>query len=143
MHDAVKGMNALVIPPDLIDLMISHCRSGYPNEACGILAGKGGRAEKIYAMTNAEPSPVSYLMDPSEQFAAMKEMRTKGLDMIAIFHSHPQSPAYPSGKDVSLAFYSEAIYVIVSFINRENPEIRGYTIQDGVVEEVEIRRQSR
>ncbi len=136
-------MDRLVIPRDLLDRMVSHCLSGYPDEACGILAGKGGRAEKVYTMTNAEPSPVSYLMDPKEQFTAMKEMRAEGLSIVAIFHSHPQSPACPSNKDVSLAFYSEAVYVIVSLIDTGKPDIRGYRIQDGVVGEVEIRQDGR
>jgi proteasome lid subunit RPN8/RPN11 len=132
-------MDRLVIPRGLFDRMISHCLSGYPNEACGMLAGKGDRVEKIYAMTNAEPSPVSYLMEPKEQFIAMKEMRAEGLSMVAIFHSHPQSHAYPSGKDAALAFYPDAVYVIVSLIDREKPEIRGYSIREGIVREIEIR----
>jgi proteasome lid subunit RPN8/RPN11 len=56
--------------------------------------------------------------------------------MVAIFHSHPQSPAFPSAKDVSLAFYQDAIYVIVGLMNQQDPEIRAYTIVDGLVTDV-------
>jgi proteasome lid subunit RPN8/RPN11 len=131
-------MYRLVIPQVLLDKMVAHCRASYPNETCGILAGKGGIAEKIYEMTNVEPSPVSYFMDPKEQFLAMQEMRNEGNRMIAIYHSHPQSPAFPSGKDVSLAFYSDVVYVIVGLIDRVKPEIRGFEIREGNVNEIPI-----
>jgi proteasome lid subunit RPN8/RPN11 len=131
-------MDRLVIPPALLDRMVAHCRASYPDETCGIFAGKGGIAEKIYEMTNVEPSPVSYLMDPKEQFLAMKEMRNEGNRMIAIYHSHPQSPPFPSGKDISLAFYPDTVYVIVGLIDRDRPEIRGFEIREGNVSEVPI-----
>jgi proteasome lid subunit RPN8/RPN11 len=133
-------MEGLLIPRPLLDRMVAHCRGAYPNETCGILAGKGFTVEKIYEMTNVEPSPVSYLMDPKEQFLAMKEMRSEGTRMIAIYHSHPQSPAYPSQKDVSLAFYPDAVYVIVGLTDPNRPEIRGFEIREGKVKEVRIAR---
>jgi proteasome lid subunit RPN8/RPN11 len=131
-------MQALTIPGTIFDRIISHCGSVYPNEACGILAGEGNTVRKIYEMTNAEPSPVSYFMDPKEQFSAMKEMRREGLHMLAIYHSHPGSPAYPSAKDVSLAFYPDSLYVIVGLSEKDKPEVRVYEIVEGNVREVEI-----
>ena len=62
-------MTKVVIPRLLLDRMLSHCRSVYPHEACGILAGKGEEVEKIYEMTNTDRSHISYLMDPGEQYA--------------------------------------------------------------------------
>ncbi len=131
-------MEGLVIPQALLDRMVAHCRAAYPDETCGILTGKGSTVEKIYEMTNVEPSPVSYLMDPKEQFLAMKEMSSEGRSMIAVYHSHPQSPAYPSHKDVSLAFYPDTIYVIISLTDMYKPEIRGFEIREGKVSEVPI-----
>jgi [CysO sulfur-carrier protein]-S-L-cysteine hydrolase len=90
-------------------------------------------------MSNSEPSPVSYFMEPKEQFRVMKELRQEGLAMVAIFHSHPQSPAYPSVKDVSLAFYPEALYVIVGLMNREAPAIKAYAIIDGTIKDAPFR----
>lgn len=127
-------MTELGIAGELADQMVMHCKACYPNEACGILAGTGNRVTKVCPMPNTEPSPVSYFMDPGEQFGLMKELRQEGLSMLAIFHSHPQSPAYPSAKDVSLAFYDDVVYVIVGLTDPESPEIRAYTIVDGAVE---------
>ena len=110
----------------------------YPKEACGLLAGTSNIAEKIYVMTNIEQSNISYMMDPAEQFKTIKEMRNEGRNMVAIYHSHPHSPAYPSSKDISLAFYSEAIYLIIGLTDKDRPEVRAFEIVEGNVREVQI-----
>ena len=125
------------IPKDIFDELISHCKDAFPNEACGILAGKENKASKIYKMTNIEKSPVSYFMDSKEQFKVMKDIRENNLEMVAIFHSHPSSPAYPSNKDLNLAFYEDSIYIIVSLIEKE-PAVKGYLMREGKIEEVGI-----
>jgi len=117
--------------------MIDHCRKGYPYEACGILAGEGHVASKLYAMTNIEKSPVSYQLDPKEQFNALKDIRANHLSMVAIFHSHPSSAAYPSLTDVNLAFYEDAVYVIVS-LSESTPVVKGFSIKQGKIEEAEV-----
>ena len=132
-------MPELIIPKDLLEKILDHCKMAFPNEACGILAGKGEQVSRVYAMTNIEPSPVSYFMDPGEQFRVQKEMRERGEGMIAIFHSHPQSPAYPSAKDVKLAFYDDAIYMIVGLSGSGADEIRAFNIREGNVSEIGIR----
>lgn len=93
--------------------------------------------EKIYPMGNTEGSPVSYLMDASEQFRVMKDIREQGLAMVAIFHSHPASRAYPSPKDVSLAFYEDAAYVIVGLAGKE-PEVKAFSIREQEIREIGI-----
>lgn len=77
-------------------------------------------------------------MDPKEQFSAMKEMRREGLDMVAIYHSHPGSPAYPSAKDVSLAFYPDSLYIIAGLSDKDRPEVRAFEIVEGKVSEAQI-----
>lgn len=131
-------MPELVIPKKLYDDMISHCRSVYPYEACGLLAGKGRAIERIYQMTNIEQSGVSYMMDPGEQFSAMKEMRADSTHIVAIYHSHTHSHAYPSQKDVDLAFYADSVYIIVSLVNLDSPEVRGFRITERDVREIGI-----
>jgi proteasome lid subunit RPN8/RPN11 len=118
--------------------VISHCKSVYPNEACGLLAGERNIAEKIYRITNIEKSSVSYMMDPDEQFRVMKEMRKNGHEIVAIYHSHPYSQAYPSPVDVSLAFYPDPVYLIVGLTDKNRPEVRAFEILEGDVREVQI-----
>ena len=125
------------IPKDIFDELISHCKDASPNEACGILAGIENKASRIYKMTNIEKSPVSYLMDSKEQFKVMKDIRENNLKMLAIFHSHPSSQAYPSAKDLNLAFYEDSIYIIVSLIESD-PAVKGFLIKEGKIKEVAI-----
>jgi proteasome lid subunit RPN8/RPN11 len=131
-------MEEIVVPRTHLAQIIAHCKACYPNEACGILSGTGNTVRSVHAMTNAEPSPVSYFMEPQEQFRVMKAMRNEGQRMVAIFHSHPHAPAYPSQKDVSLAFYSDAVYVIVGLTKADASEVRAFTIIDGDVKEVSV-----
>ncbi len=118
--------------------MIAYCRAGYPNEVCGILAGRGQEVSSLYRMRNVDGSPVSYLMDSKEQIQVMKTLRDEGLSMVGLFHSHPDFAAYPSAKDVELAFYEDSVYVIVSLIEKR-PRAKAFFIRNGTVEEVEIR----
>jgi proteasome lid subunit RPN8/RPN11 len=127
------------IPQDLRDRMVAHALGEIPNEACGLLAGTGARAEHFFAMTNADNSPVTYRLDPREQIQVFDEIDEKGWALQGIFHSHTHSEAYPSETDRSQAFYPDAHYLLVSLQDRANPVLRGYTIRDGEIEEQEVR----
>ena len=61
--------------------------------------------ETVFPMTNARPSPHYYEMDPEEQFRVMKHIRQAGLEMVGIYHSHTNGPAYPSSVDVEKAYW--------------------------------------
>ena len=127
----------LIIPSHIFNDMLAHCRQGYPNEVCGILAGRDNRVSKLYRMANTENSPVNYMMDSKEQFKVMKDMRENSLSMVAIYHSHPASPPYPSQTDMNLAFYDDAVYIIISLIE-DKPVVKAYNIRGKVEEEVDI-----
>jgi [CysO sulfur-carrier protein]-S-L-cysteine hydrolase len=126
--------------------IINHCMTGLPNESCGMLAGKDGTVEKVLCMKNAKPGPDYYEMDPEEQFRVMKDIRDAGLQMIGLFHSHPSGQAYPSGVDVEQAYwpgtqlpnYPDAVYVIISLMDRARPVTRGFSIEEGKVTEVTV-----
>ncbi len=120
------------------DQLVGHSRREYPDEACGILAGKGERVQKIYQMINADKSTRTFFMDPREQLRVMKEIRSSGLDFIGIYHSHPESRAFPSTHDVKLAYYPDVWYVIISLRDKDNPEIKAYKIVEGKIEEESI-----
>ena len=128
----------LVLKNADLQKIYEHCEREYPNEACGILAGHQGMVKKIYSMTNAEPSPAFYVMDPQEQFRVMKEMRQTRLELVGIYHSHTGSQAYPSATDVSLAYYPEAVYLIVTLLDRKLPASRGFSIIEGKITEVRV-----
>lgn len=103
-----------------------------------MLAGKGNRATKVYPATNAEASPVRYLMEPKDQLHIMRDMEDHDWDLLGIFHSHTHTAAYPSQTDVSLAYYPDALYVIVSLADEAHPVVRAFHIVDGRIREEPI-----
>lgn len=128
----------LRLTPEQYQSIIDHARACRPEEACGILAGGGGSdVQRVFLMENAEHSDSFYMMDSREQFRVFDAIEKEGLELLAIFHSHPHSPPYPSAQDMELAFYPEALYLIVSLMGRE-PEGRVFRIVDSRVKEVEL-----
>ena len=120
--------------------MVDHARSEFPNEACGLLASNNGAIVRFYPIRNAEASPVTYRMEPQDQLKAMLEIDDQDWQLAAIFHSHTRTRAYPSKTDVSLAFYPDSLYVIVSLADDAAPEVRAYRILDGMISEVVLER---
>jgi len=118
--------------------MVEHGLAAFPNEACGLLAGKEGRPVRFFPMTNRDASPVSYRLDPKEQLRAFDEMDEQGWDLLAIFHTHTHSEAYPSETDRRQAFYPEAAYLVMSLSDRANPELRAFRIVDAEISEEEL-----
>ena len=119
------------------DEMVAHGLAGFPNEACGLLAGKEGRPVRFFPMTNRDASPVTYRLDPKEQLRVFDEMDEEGWDLLGIFHTHTHSEAYPSETDRSQAFYPEASYLVMSLSDRANPVLRSFRIDEetGIAEE--------
>jgi len=125
-------MLKLEIPNNIFEQMIRQAKAEAPFEACGILAGKYGMAEKFYKMMNTNNRIEHFMMSPEEQFKVVKDIRSAGLEMLAIYHSHPESPARPSTEDVRMAFTPNMIYVIVS-LQQAEPVVKGFLIKDGNV----------
>ncbi len=140
----------LQISKRIVNELIAHARAEAPNECCGLLSGKERLASEIYKIGNlpADDPAIAdlkvppdrrfrYVMDPKEQLKAFKEMRKKGTELLAIYHSHPHSPAYPSPTDVRLAFYPDVHYVIIS-LEKEAPAVRAFRINDQKITEEAI-----
>jgi proteasome lid subunit RPN8/RPN11 len=123
----------------VLDEMVEHGLAVFPNEACGLLAGKEGRPVKFFAMTNKDASPVSYRLDPKEQLRVFHEIDDEGWELLGIFHTHTHSEAYPSDTDLRQAFYPEASYLVMSLSDRASPVLRAFRIEDERVAEEEVR----
>lgn len=126
-------MSTLKLPRSLYDELITHAKTGFPLEVCGILGGEGDRIERLWRMTNSDASNEHFSMLPKEQFAIAKELRGVGLEMLAVYHSHPESPARPSVEDIRLAHTPGISHVIVSLLNPEEPVLKSFKIADGIV----------
>jgi proteasome lid subunit RPN8/RPN11 len=123
---------------ELLDEIVAHARDEAPDECCGIVAARDGHAVRVYRARNIAPSPkLAYEIDGAEQYRIQMEIEDSGLDLGAIYHSHPRTEPYPSQTDVNLAFYPDATYVIVGLAGGE-PVVRSYRIREGRVEEAEL-----
>jgi proteasome lid subunit RPN8/RPN11 len=134
-----------VAPPSKLTLseaqrqeIFRHCLEERPNEACGLLGGTGERVEKVYPARNKEQSPVRYEIEPHDLLRIFREIDDADLELMGIFHSHVFTQAYPSQTDVRLAYYPDALYVLVSLANEREPVLRAYTILDGQISEVDV-----
>lgn len=125
----------LKITQNVRDAMVHLAISESPIEACGYLAGTAGEARLFIPMTNSDHSPEHFSFAPEEQFRALKQARKAGLQLMAVFHSHPASPARMSAEDIRLANDPEIVYIIVSLLNNE-PVIRGFRTAEQFVTEV-------
>ncbi len=131
-------MQMLRISDDLYREMVEHGLREFPNEACGLLAGRDGVPVRFFAMRNLDASPVSYRLDPKEQLQVFDRMDEEGWELLGIFHTHTHSEAYPSETDLRLAFYPDAYYLVMSLSDRERPVLRAFRIVDGEIAEEEL-----
>ena len=114
------------------DKMLKHCKDGLPNESCGLLAGtvegEVKTVTKIYLLTNIDASNEHFSMDPKEQFAALKDARANGVEIIGNFHSHPESPSRPSEEDKRLAYDPNIEYLILSLQKADDSVLKAFGI---------------
>lgn len=119
--------------------MIAHARRDASVECCGLLAGKDGAITRIFPAANVAANPAtSYEIAPKEIFQRMREMRAERIELLGIYHSHPNGKNEPSPRDIAQAYYSEAVYFILSPREDSERPVRAFLIRDGRVDEIEI-----
>lgn len=122
----------------LYDEIVAHARRDAPNECCGMIASSDSEAVDVYPAVNAAASPLRYEIDGREQFRIQMAIDDAGHDLGAIYHSHTRTAPYPSPTDINLAFYPDALYVIVGLAGDADADVRAYEIRDGQVTEAEL-----
>lgn len=129
------------IPQGVYDRIEKAAKEGFPEEVCGLLAGKKTEnikvVEDVYVIENIDHSKEHFSMAPKDQFAAIKDIRARGLEPLGNFHSHPESPARPSKEDKRLAYDSEASYLIISLME-EKAVLKAFSIVGGESSEENI-----
>lgn len=116
--------------------ILTHLHGLQPLEGCGLLAGRNGAVQSIYQVTNRLNSPAAFEMDPAEQLAAMLDIEERGLELLAIYHSHPHGPATPSSVDINKNYYPETAQVIISWTDPDQPTIKAFLIHSSGVSEI-------
>jgi proteasome lid subunit RPN8/RPN11 len=123
----------------LLEEMVEHGLRVLPNECCGLIAGRNGVPVEVFTLRNADDSPVSYRVDPEDQLRAFQKMDQEGWDLLAVYHSHPRSEAYPSETDRRLAFYPDARHLVISLSDPGKPVVRAFRVLEGQVAEEELK----
>lgn len=125
------------LPRSIFDNIITQARDERPQECCGLIGGRNLQASNRYPLRNRSPQPETrYFAAPEDLFEAMKWMRDADEDLIGIYHSHPCGPAYPPQTDIELAFYPQAVYLIVTL--EPETEMRAFHINAREVIEIAI-----
>jgi proteasome lid subunit RPN8/RPN11/molybdopterin converting factor small subunit len=119
------------------DEMVAHAVDEAPNECCGVVMGRDGDEPYVRRLVNADASPFSYTVS-SEDLLDIFRKTEAGERLIAIYHSHTHTQAYPSQTDVRMAFYPESVYVIVSLQERASPSVRAFRIVEREIVELEV-----
>ena len=127
------------IAQSLIDEMVAHALEDLPNECCGMVGGSDGAASVVIPVANAAASPLRFEMDPQGQYDALMAIERGGQELLAIYHSHTKSAAYPSQTDVNQAVsWPDAIWMIVSLEDPEAPDVKGYWLKDLKIADAEL-----
>ncbi|MCS6849963.1 MAG: M67 family metallopeptidase [Gemmataceae bacterium] len=123
----------LLIPRRFHDAMLLAARSELPLECCGLLAGRVaagvGRVIEHYPLVNALASPREYESEPASMFRAVRDMRRRGIDILAVYHSHPTSPPIPSRLDLERRYSNDVVHLIISLATAP-PELRGWWLTE-------------
>jgi proteasome lid subunit RPN8/RPN11 len=144
------GPTAASLPPGIREAMVALSRAEYPNVACGLIGGDrpaadGGQALRFEPTRNKAASPFRYEIDPVDLLRLTIETDDADEVFWGIVHSHTHTPAVPSPTDIGLAFYPDALYLLVSLAESEadpatgEPGVRAWRIVDGSIHEVALR----
>ncbi len=132
-------MPQIHFPRPLINQILQQAQQAEDSEICGLVSARHGQPVRCYPVANTAGQPEQrFLMDPQQQIGALRQMRERGEELFAIYHSHPHAPALPSATDLREAAYPDALYIIISLATEGTLEMRGFRLQGGAVEDVEL-----
>jgi [CysO sulfur-carrier protein]-S-L-cysteine hydrolase len=124
----------------LLERIVAHARRDFPNECCGIVAVRDGRAVALHEAVNVAASPLRFEVDGLEVHRAIESIEANGGELGAIYHSHTRSEPYPSQTDVNFARGWPGVEWLIVGVPRDgsDPSVRSYRIDEGVVTEVAV-----
>lgn len=127
------------LPRTVVNQLLKQAQGSPEAEVCGLVGSGVDGSASIYPVANIAEAPDRlFQMEPSAQIDAMRRMRERGESLLAIYHSHPHAPAFPSPRDLQEAAYPEALYLVISLDTKGVLEMRGYRLDDEVPREVEL-----
>lgn len=125
----------LELPTAYVDQVVAHARRDHPDECCGIIAGKDGVATRVFEMENADRSPTGFTFDSAEWLRVYREVDDADEDLLAVYHSHTATEAYPSRTDVLWSQHNEFQHWLLVSTRAADDEIRSFTISGDTITE--------
>jgi proteasome lid subunit RPN8/RPN11 len=132
-----EAAGRLRVPRAIVQAIVAHAEAELPNECCGVLAGRNCTVAIHYPLQNALASPRLYESDPRSLFVAHRDMRDRGLEMLAVYHSHPTTAPVPSWTDLANNLHGKAIVHFIVSLTTTPPTIRGWHLGETIYREAE------
>ena len=128
------------IARSMLDEIVAQARAEAPDECCGIVGSRDGRAVRLFKARNARASPLSYDIDGRDLQRIYDAIDEDDLQVGIIYHSHTRSDPVPSQTDINLAspFLPDAVYLIVGVKDAERDDLRAWFIRDGQYSEAAL-----
>ena len=137
-HSCLLTPDSFRLPSRMREAIVEHARREWPRECCGLIAGQNGQPLEVIPVTNVYPGEDFYEVEPGELYRHYVAIEERGQEIVANYHSHPVSPAYPSARDVAHAGWPEIVYLICSLEHPDAPVVRAFRIEDGEIRELAV-----
>ncbi len=124
-------MQKIILAQSDREILSEYSDNQKPNESCAILFGKDGKVSELFLTENIEKSPANFTISNKQLIEAYKTAEEREMDVIGIFHSHPESEAYPSDTDKRFMESNPVVWIIYSGINKN---FRAYVLESDIVE---------
>ncbi len=135
--DANDRVHRLCITRAAFNALVNEALRAAPAECCGLLAGRPPWATRLLPLSNELRSPTRYQADPRDLIKAFRLMRQERLELLAIYHSHPTTPAEPSRTDLAQNYYGALPHLIISLLS-DPPEVRAFRLGSDSYEQVQL-----
>jgi len=112
-------------------ILSEYSENQEPNESCAILFGKKDQVSDLFLTENIEESPIGFTISNDQLIEGYKFAEEKELEVVGIFHSHPNSDAFPSNTDKKFMHSNPVAWIIYSGINKN---FRAFILESDIIE---------
>ena len=139
-HRLAKPLR-FVLPEGVRATMVIQAMEERPMECCGLLAGHfhpwGWEADTAFPLVNELKSATRFRSEPGSLIAALRLISHRGLEVVAIYHSHPETPAFPSTTDLTWR-WAEGVADLIISLARTPPDVRAWQLSERHFEEIHL-----
>ena len=124
-------MDRIILSQLLKKILVEHAEKEKPNESCALLFGRNSVVSEVFLTENIDESEVNFTISNEQLLRAYKVAEEKKVEVIGIFHSHPNSDAYPSNTDKKFMHSNPVVWLIYSNVNED---FKAYFLDSEIIE---------